>query len=300
MVCIHLSSTKYSQGKYLISSADDDSVCVFDCERGERSKLLFSKKYGVSHCKFVHSGHLSAITASRNDFDFSLRYWDLYENKYIRFFKGHVGEVKSLDVHPYEDMFLSSGVDKTVLMWDLRKEKPVARITAKSLPASSFDNQGLVFGIVAGDQKIHLYDTRAFEKGEFTSFDLSRIICHPSHQISAIDFSPCGKFILVVTESGQLFTVDSFKGNLVGSYQTGSSSADFVPSFSPDSQYVMAGTQQGPINLYRTVSEDPQRYCPVVTRLEGHSGFPRSALFNPVRCMIASACVNVALWIPRL
>lgn len=287
-------------GKFLISSAEDDCVCVIDCERGERSKLLFSKKYGVSHTKFVHSGNLSAITASRNEFDYSLRYWDLYENKFIRFFKGHVGEVKNLDVHPYEDLFISSSVDKTVLMWDLRKEKPVARITAKTTPASAFDNQGLIFGVVAGDQKIHLYDTRAFEKGEFTSFDLSRLMGDQSQQVSKIDFSPCGKFLLALCDNGQLFTVDSFKGNLVGSYQTGSTTADFVPSFSPDSQYIVAGTQQGPINIYRTVAEDPQRYCPVVARLEGHSGFPRTVLFNPVRCMIASACVNLALWIPRL
>ena len=248
----------------------------------------------------MHSGNLSAITASRNDFDYSLRYWDLYENKFIRFFKGHVGEVTGLDVHPYEDLFLSSSVDKTALMWDLRKEKPVARITARSSPSAAFDNQGLVFGVVAGDQKVHLYDTRAFEKGEFTSFDLSRMISNQSNQVSRIDFSPCGKFILILCDNGQLFTVDSFKGNLVGSYQTGASSGDFVPSFSPDSQYVLAGTSQGPINLYRTVGEDPQRYCPVVARLDAHAAFPRSVLFNPVRCMVASACVNVALWIPRL
>ena len=288
-------------GKFLITASDEDSVCIFDCEKGERSKMLHSKKFGVSHIKFVHSGALSAVCASRNDFDFSLRYWDLYENKYIRFFKGHVGEVKSLDVHPYEDLFLSSSVDKTSLLWDLRKEKPIARIPARYTPASAFDNQGLVFGIAAGDQKIHLFDSRSFEMGEFTFFDLSRYIASASHQIAKLDFSPCGKFIVVSTDNGQVFAIDSFKGNLIGSYHTGATHGEATASFSPDSQYIACGTTSGAINVYRTMSgsEDPTRQSPVVTRLEGHSGFPRTVLFNPVRCMLASACVNVALWIPR-
>jgi COMPASS component SWD2 len=131
--------------------------------------MLYAKKYGVQNIKFVHSGTYSAICSSRNDFDYSLRYWDLYENKYIRFFKGHSGQVTDLDVHPYEDVFISSSVDKTSLLWDLRKEKPIARIPARCTPSSSFDSQGLVFGIVAGDQKIHLFDSRNFSKVRFSN-----------------------------------------------------------------------------------------------------------------------------------
>ena len=263
--------------------------------------MLYSKKYGVDHIKFVHSGALSAICASRNDFDYSLRYWDLYENKFVRFFKGHLAEVKSVDVHPYEDLFLTSSVDKTSLLWDLRKEKPVGRIPSRQTPASAFDNQGLVFAVSAGDQKIHLFDSRSFDKGEFTFFDLSRLLSSPNDLISKIDFSPCGKYVMVITDKGQIFCVDSFKGNLVGSYQAAVSGSPVLPSFSPDSQYVASGTASGPINIYRTVSQSEESHKPasVFAKLEGHSGFPRSVLFSPTRCMVASACVNVALWIPR-
>ena len=230
----------------------------------------------------------------------SLRYWDLYENKFIRFFKGHVGTVTCLDVHPYEDLFLSSSTDKTSLLWDLRKEKPIARIPARSVPASVFDNQGLVFAVAAGDQKIHLFDSRNFDKGEFTFFDLSRYISDPTTLVSKIEFSPCGKFILVSTSDGHIFSIDSFKGQLVGSYVS-DGPVDAVPCYSPDSQYVLCGTASGPINVFRALGdpEDPRRLCGTVTRLEGHSAFPRHVLFNPTRCMVASACIDVALWIPR-
>lgn len=285
----------------MISSSNDDTVCVFDCEKGEPSKTLHAKKYGASHIKFVHSGALSAICASRNEFDHSLRYWDLYENKYVRYFKGHISDVTSLDVHPYEDLFITSSMDRTTLLWDLRKEKPVGRIASRRTPASAFDNQGLVFSVSAGDQKLHLFDTRSFDKGEFTFFDLSRFLNDPADIIAKVDFSPCGKYILCITDSGKMLTVDSFKGNLVGVYNTGYSASDIQPSFSPDSQYIACGTREGPIGIFRTVSQsdDPHKTTPLLAKLEGHSGFPRSVMFNPTRCMLASACINVALWIPR-
>lgn len=205
-----------------------------------------------------------------------------------------------MDVHPYEDLFLSSSTDRTSLLWDLRKEKPIARIPARSSPASVFDNQGLVFAVAAGDQKIHLFDSRNFDKGEFTFFDLSRNMAEPSASVSKIEFSPCGKFILVSTNNGYIFTIDSFKGQLVGTY-IADSPVDAVPCFTPDSQYVICGSTTGPINVFRSLGDpdDSRRMCSIVTRLEGHSAFPRHVLFNPTRCMIASACIDVALWVPR-
>lgn len=276
-------------------------MTIYDCESGQRSKQLYSKKYGVNRIQFVHSGNLSAVCSSKNDVDFSLRYWDLYENKFIRYFKGHVAEITSLDVHPYDDMLISSSLDRTSLIWDLRKEKPVGRIPAKRAPASTYDNQGLVFAMTAGDRKVRLFDSRAFDKGEFTFFDASRYLLDSNSQISRISFSPCGKLILISTDGGQLFSIDSFKGHLVGSYLGSGILPDSIPSFSPDSQFIACGTSSGTINVYRAVStaDESLKSCPVVARLDGHSAQPRVTMFSPTRSMLASACVNVALWIPK-
>ncbi len=61
-----------SDGKYLISSSDDDSVNIYDLDNGARYKTLRSQKYGCDHVKLVHSGIQSCITASRNDYDCEL------------------------------------------------------------------------------------------------------------------------------------------------------------------------------------------------------------------------------------
>ena len=272
-------------GKFLLVASDDDSLHLYDCEKGSKHKTLSAVKYGVDHAQFLHSGPVSAITSSRNDADFALRYWDLYENKYLRFFSGHTGPVTSLDVHPYEDLILSGSADRTALLWDLRKERPVARIPTKSPSFTAFDHQGLVFAVTSG-QRLHLFDTRQFDKGEFAHFDVP--VTSP---ISSVSFSPCGKYLLISTETGEVVSVDSFKGRLVAQYKTEASLVGATPVFSADSSFVACGSENGKINLWKSVSGDS------IGALEGHTGFPRLVKFNPARVMVASACIATALWI---
>lgn len=119
-----------------------------------------------------------------------------------------------------------------------------------------------------------------------------------------------------------MFSVDSFKGMIVASYNgiDASSITDIsgqinhrdalLPVFSPDSQFVLCGSPLGPIHVWKTVAlgsgqlpglgeEHSHRQATMAGKLEAHHRYPRSVLFNPVRCIVASACQNVALWIPK-
>jgi COMPASS component SWD2 len=294
-------------GKFMIVSSDDNSAHIYDCEKAEKYKSLHCEKYGIDNIQFVHSGSASAICSSRNETDQSLRYWDLYENKFVRFFNGHTGPVTSLDVHPYEDLFISSSTtDSTALLWDLRKEKALARIGTRGTSTCSFDNQGLIFAVVSGQQKVHLFDIRQYEKGEFVHFDVAPF---SSGDIRSVSFSPCGKFILLSTDLGEVFSIDSFKGKLVAYYRGAEAlnggryeeRGHPVPCFSPDSQFVACGTPKGAVQMWKTIAPvlAGRTDAAMITRLEGHTGFARHVKFNPVRCMVATACINTALWIPK-
>ncbi|KAF4672416.1 Transcription initiation factor TFIID subunit 9 [Perkinsus chesapeaki] len=340
-----------SDGRYLIASSDDESVSIYDTEKGSRHKMLYSRKYGCDNIQFVHSGTNSALCSSRVDFDHSLRYWDLYENKFLRYFKGHTGPVSSLKVHPYEDQFLStslstaSGGDSTCLMWDLRKEKPVARVYSQEQitkgsstanlggPCATYDTQGLVFAVSSstptGDgrkpiAKVHMFDNRQFERGEFEAFDLSTFT--QGSPLRSMLFSPCGKYLLCSTAAGDLFAIDSFSGRLRAAYkfdsvhlQSGSQTFKSLPerdglrpTFSPDARYVLCGVPGGSIYIWpilskaaqeQAMSEDPANVQACEPKpvgiLKGHSGYPRCVKFSPTRSLIASAAAAVALWIPK-
>ena len=283
-------------GRFYLTS-DKESVCVLDAEQGTKHKTLFARQHGVSLARFVHAGSMSCLVGSERS-NFKLRHWDLYENKIVRNFQGHEGVIVSMDIHPYEDMVLSGSMDRTAMLWDFRKERPLGKFPiypegTKDLrnivpPVVCFDNLGMVFAMSSGGSRIHLFDTRNFEKAEFAHFDLATITPSP---IKTLKFSPCGKFILITCYDTSIFTVDSFKGELIAKYPE---SPEAEPIFSPDSNLVAYGSIDGLISFYNIL--DGKK----LTQLKGHTGYPRIVKFNPQRAQLLSASIPVALWnLPR-
>jgi len=284
-------------GQFLVTSGEDNSVYVYSCEKASRARHLRCEKYGVSLIRFLHNDRDCAVTASRSETDHLLKYWDFHDNKYLRLFRSHTAKVTSVSPHPYEDIFLSGSEDKSVLLWDLRQDRPTAKINGQGTTMASFDQQGLVFAASVGQPKVHLFDTRNYAKGEFTSFDLRphlKADLVPQH----VQFSPCGKFLLVRTAS-QLLLMDAFDGELICEYVV-SSPADQekpgqlapVPGFSPDSQYVMSGVSGGDVCVWSTTN------ARLVHRLEGHTATPSRTSFSPVHALVVTAAETLAWWIP--
>jgi WD40 repeat protein len=49
-----------------------------------------------------------------------IRYYSVYDNTYLRFFRGHTDEVTSLSMCPADDHFVSGSRDRTIRMWNLK------------------------------------------------------------------------------------------------------------------------------------------------------------------------------------
>jgi COMPASS component SWD2 len=285
-------------GQHLVTSGEDNNVYVYGTDRAQRTRHLRCEKYGVCLIRFLHNDKDCVVSASRSKADHLLKYWDLQENKYLRLFRGHAGKPTSVSPHPYEDLFLSGSEDKTVMMWDLRQDRPVAKINGQGPAVATFDQQGLVFAAAVGQSKIHLFDTRNYAKGEFTAFDLSTHLrpgaaAVPRH----VQFSPCGKYLLVRTGS-QLVLMDAFDGELICEYPIDEVEAGdgvlAVPGFSPDSQYVISGVRGGDVCIWSTTN------ARLVHRLEGHTTTPGQACFNPTSALVVTAAETLAWWIPDL
>mmetsp|Transcript_26133 Transcript_26133/g.68745 ORF Transcript_26133/g.68745 Transcript_26133/m.68745 type:complete len:357 (-) Transcript_26133:41-1111(-) len=286
-------------GQYLVTSGDDNNVYVYSTARASKTKHLRCEKYGVSLIRFLHNDRDAVIAASRNETDHSLKYWDLHENKYLRLFRSHTAQPTSVSAHPYADIFLSGSDDGSVVLWDLRQDKPGARINGQGRSVASFDQQGLVFAACVGQPKLHLFDTRNYAKGEFTAFDLSPHL-RGDMAVSFVQFSPCGKYLLVRT-SRQLILVDAFDGELICEYPVsanvseeagGHSAGPPVPGFSPDSQYVVSGVRGGDVCMWEATN------ARLVHRLEGHTAVPGHATFSPTQALLVTAAETLAWWIP--
>ncbi|SCQ17240.1 WD repeat-containing protein 82, putative [Plasmodium ovale] len=77
------------------------------------------------------------------------------------------------------------------------------------------------------------------------------------------------------------------------SLPTNLQSSLFIPTVTPDGQYVICGWKDCGIHIWNENGN-------YVTSLQGHEGPPNNVSFNPKCSILASSCLNVALWQPSI
>ena len=207
-------------GASLISSAEDDQIVIYDCERGTLKRAVNSKKYGVDLIHFTQD-KANVVHASTKENDI-IRYLNVGENKYISYFRGHTKRVVALSMSPSDDSFLSGSLDKTIRLWDLRSNNCQGLMQLAGRPVAAFDPEGLIFAAGINSESVKLYDLRSFDKGPFSSFKFScelvlkrddrkatehnllmalmiLIAADKDVEWTGLKFSPDGKSILVST-----------------------------------------------------------------------------------------------------
>lgn len=101
-----------------------------------------------------------------------------------------------------DDMFLSVAEDKTIRLWDLKTHNCIGLMNLSATPIATFDPEGLLFAAGLDNNIIKLYDLRSFDKGPFSSF--GPLENEDNVEWTAMRFSPCGKYIMICTNSSQL------------------------------------------------------------------------------------------------
>lgn len=199
-------------GNYLISCGEDDQIVVYDCQKATQARTIFSHKYGVDTVHFVQ-GALTAIHSSTKVDDI-IRHLDLKHNSYIRYFPGHTKKVVSLSVSPDRQSFLSSSLDKTLRLWDVRSYcRGVMGVNGP--PIAAFDPTGSVFAAAINSECIKLYDQKMFEKGPFASFKQFE---ERGYEWTGLKFSPDGKTIMICTNNSKIRLFDAFNGKLLHTF----------------------------------------------------------------------------------
>lgn len=295
-----INSIDFSQdGKNLISSSDDDTIVLYDCEKGIKKRDIMSKKYGVDLIRYTHANNTAIHTSTKeND---TIRYLSLHDNKYLRYFVGHEKRVVVLSMSPADDTFLSGSLDHTIRIWDLKTEKPLAVLTNSSPPTgANYDPEGLIFAVGLGSEFVKLYDSRLYEKGPFNTIRLGKPPANMSWR--SLKFSPNGKQILITADNGELYILDAFSGQPLHKLNVGPKINAPIEnpceaSYSPDSQYILYGSLDGCIHVWSA-----SKGCKVA-ELKPEVANPEAVqcvMFNPKYMLIASACSKMSFWIPTV
>jgi len=300
-------------GEIVAAGGDDGLISVYSAVQGRLLTTIPVKRYGCGVIRF--GNHKSAVLCASKpvldpgsgsllarapdnaplSWDDHIRYLSLTESKYIRYFRGHRARVVSIAVTPNDDSFMSAALDGTMRLWDIRYPHCAGVLQVRGRPAVAVDPSGLVAAVAFSDLLklvIKLYDLRKWDEGPFIDFESNVTTSEPT----VLKFSGDGRSLLVgaAEPNPRIQILDAFNGCLqtLCRGHANDQAYELDACFSPDSQYVLSGSEDASIHIWERATGNP---CHV---LHGHSMYSRALGFNPQYALLVSACQNVVFWQP--
>jgi WD40 repeat protein len=271
---------------------EDGTVMVIDSNSGKVTKTHRSHKYGLSKFTYLNNdptGSLAIAAACPSIIaDYTLRVWDLVQNRFCRIFRGHDTPILTLSPHSNKDVTVSTSLDGLTCVWDTREERPVWQHYGELNSVSTFDraDDSYIFAITKSSTKsVYLYDLRN------TQTPLKEITSVKS-PIDELTFTRDGQRLLVGSyRLGAVSTVNVETGLSESMYFLQPTRTRFNLSVSLCSTYAIATTASNTVDIWNISTRVKVR------SLVGHDG-PPIGVFSPRDALIATASMPVALWVP--
>lgn len=98
--------------------------------------------------------------------------------------------------------------------------------------------------------------------------------------------------MMLATSENSIVLLDAFSGNERMRFTNFLNESSLVEcAFSPDSQFVVSGSENGLVHVWKTSGE-------IVTALASHVEKVSFFKFSPTHALLASAGRNITLWLP--
>ncbi|XP_031405175.1 protein ANTHESIS POMOTING FACTOR 1 [Punica granatum] len=274
----------------LVTASEDDSVRLYDIANAKLLKTTYHKKHGADRVCFTHHPS-SVICSSRYNMDGgeSMRYLSMYDNRCLRYFKGHKDRVVSLCMSPINDSFMSGSLDHSVRVWDLRVNACQGILRLRGRPTVAYDQQGLVFAVAMEGGAIKLFDSRSYDKGPFDTF----LVGGDTAEVCDIKFSNDGKSMLLSTTNNNIYVLDAYAGEKrCGFNLEPSPGTPIEATFTPDGQYLVSGSGDGTLHAWNI------NMGTEVASWNSYIGVASCLKWAPRRVMFVAASTALTFWIP--
>ncbi|MES1904850.1 MAG: WD repeat-containing protein 82, partial [Paramarteilia canceri] len=203
--------------------------------------------------------------------------------------------VSDMVLSPSDDIVISSSLDKTIRIWDLKSPNCQGIVHLPSPALINIDPQGLIFCIGSTNSHLKLYNLKSYDKGPFSTFDIKKFLRNSSFEWKKIKFSPDGTKIGIMTNSNALLMVDSYSGDLLftfSDFQNQTGEVDFT--YTPNGKFCICGSSNRMLHFIGMETGEL-----LFSKSSQHVNIT-NMLFNPVYALMATAENFINLWLPDL